>query len=283
MDMVRSMRSNTKLPQYLWSEALKTVVYILNRVPTKVIPKTPFELFKSWKPSLRHIRFWGCPSKVRIYNPQEKKLYPRTISGYFIGYAERSKGYRFYCPSHSTRIMESRNAKFLENDFISGSYQFQDIVYEKYHCEGQPSGSIDRLIVIHTPQVQSSVRQPFPEVPHIADIDPIDQVANEDIPKIVEQPVEQQVDQQIPQENDEATLIRSTRVRKSAIPNNYIVYLQELDYNIGAENDPETFSQAMSSKESNSWYNTMKEINFMTSNRVWDYIELPNGVKAVEC
>ena len=46
MDMVRSMRSNTKLPQYLWSKALKTAVYILNRVPTKAIPNTPFELFK---------------------------------------------------------------------------------------------------------------------------------------------------------------------------------------------------------------------------------------------
>ena len=46
MDMVRSMRSNTKLPQYLWSEALKMVVYILNRVPTNAILKMPFELFK---------------------------------------------------------------------------------------------------------------------------------------------------------------------------------------------------------------------------------------------
>ena len=59
------------------------------------------------------------------------------------------------------------------------------------------------------------------------------------------------------------------RVRKSAIPNDYIVYLQELDYNIGAENDPETFSQAMSSKESNSWHSAMKEeMNSMASNRV---------------
>ena len=106
MDMVKSMRSKTKLPQYLWSEALKMAMYILNRVPTKVVPKTPFELFKGWKPSLRHLRVWGCPSEVRIYNPQEKKLDPRTISGYFIGYVERSKGYRFYCPSHSTRIVE---------------------------------------------------------------------------------------------------------------------------------------------------------------------------------
>ena len=69
MDMVRSMRSNTKLPQYLWTETLKMDVYILNRVPTKDVSKTPFESFKGWKPSLRHIRVWGCPSEVRIYNP----------------------------------------------------------------------------------------------------------------------------------------------------------------------------------------------------------------------
>ena len=180
--------------------------------------------------------------------------------------------------------MESRNAKFLENDLISGSDPFQDIVYEKDHFEGQSSGSSDRLIVIHTPQVQPNVRQPIHEVPHIVDIDPIDQVANEEIPEIVEQPIEQQVDQQIPQENDEATLRRSTRVRNSAIPNNYIVYLKELNYNIGAENDPKKFSQAMSSKESNSWYNSMKEeMNSITSNRVWDLVELPNGVKAIGC
>ena len=58
--------------------------------------------------------------------------------------------------------MKSRNAKFLENELISGSDQFQDIVYEKDHYEGQTSSSSDRLIVIHTPQVQSSVRQPSP-------------------------------------------------------------------------------------------------------------------------
>ena len=74
--------------------------------------------------------------------------------------------------------MESRNAKFLENDLISGSDQFQDIVYEYDHYEGQSFGSSDRLIVIHTSQVQPNVRQPIPEVPHIADIDPVDKVVN---------------------------------------------------------------------------------------------------------
>ena len=45
-DMVRSMRSNYNLPHFLWTEALKTVVYILNWVPTKAVPKMLFELFK---------------------------------------------------------------------------------------------------------------------------------------------------------------------------------------------------------------------------------------------
>ena len=45
MDMVRNMISRTKLPQSLWGEALQTAMYILNRVPSKSVPKTPFELW----------------------------------------------------------------------------------------------------------------------------------------------------------------------------------------------------------------------------------------------
>ena len=55
MDMVRRMLSNSNLPKILWIDALKTVVYILNLVPTKAVLKTPFELWKDWKPSLRHM------------------------------------------------------------------------------------------------------------------------------------------------------------------------------------------------------------------------------------
>ena len=86
VDMVRSMLSNSNLPNFLWTGTLKTTVYILNRVPTKAVPKTPFELWKNWKPSLRHMRVWGCPYEVGIYNPHEKKLDLRTLRGFFIGY-----------------------------------------------------------------------------------------------------------------------------------------------------------------------------------------------------
>ena len=68
LDMVCSKLSSSKLPKLLWSEALKTIAYILNRVPTKAVSKMPFELFKGWKPSLRHMSIWGCPSEVIIHN-----------------------------------------------------------------------------------------------------------------------------------------------------------------------------------------------------------------------
>ena len=44
MDMVRCMMSNSSLPKSLWMHALKTAVYLLNRIPSKAILKTPFEL-----------------------------------------------------------------------------------------------------------------------------------------------------------------------------------------------------------------------------------------------
>ena len=81
------------------------------------------------------MRVWGGSSKVRIYNTQEKKLNPMTISEYFMGYAEKSKGYKFYCPSHNIRIMESKNAKFLEYDLVSGSDQFKNIVFDIDHTD----------------------------------------------------------------------------------------------------------------------------------------------------
>ena len=44
------------------------------------------------------------------------------------------------------------------------------------------------------------------------------------------------------------------------------------------------FSQAIRFKESNSWYNAMKEeMNSMASNRVWDLVELSDGIKAIGC
>ncbi|KAM1443641.1 hypothetical protein ACFX2I_039895 [Malus domestica] len=115
MDMVRSMICRVHLPKYLWGDAVKTANYLLNRVPSKAVENTPFELWTGRRPSLNHLHVWGCKAEAKIYNPSSVKLDPKTISCYFIGYAERSKGFRFYCSSNQgPKIVETQKAIFME-------------------------------------------------------------------------------------------------------------------------------------------------------------------------
>ena len=123
MNMVRSMLCHSSLTSSLWIYALKIVVYLLDRVSSKAVLKTPFELWIGRRPSLRHLHVWGCPAEVRVYNSHEKKHDSRTINGFFIGYPKNSKGYHFYCSSHSTRKVETENVRFIENGKTSGSVE----------------------------------------------------------------------------------------------------------------------------------------------------------------
>ncbi|RVW58064.1 hypothetical protein CK203_116563 [Vitis vinifera] len=58
----------------------------------------------------------GCKAEVRPYNPQSKKLDPKTISGFFVGYCIGSRGSKFYCSSHTTRIIESDRVVYFEDE-----------------------------------------------------------------------------------------------------------------------------------------------------------------------
>ena len=98
-NMARSMMSNASLPLLLWMYALKVSMYLLNKVPSKVDPKTSFELLIGRKLSLRHLHVWGRQAEIRVCS-QEKKLEVRIINRYFIRYPEKSKGYRFHYPTH---------------------------------------------------------------------------------------------------------------------------------------------------------------------------------------
>ncbi len=56
MDMVRSMLSHSTLSVNLWIEALKIAAHILNRVPSKSVPKIPYELWTRRKLTLNYLR-----------------------------------------------------------------------------------------------------------------------------------------------------------------------------------------------------------------------------------
>lgn len=84
--MVRSMISQWTLLECLSGKALKTTTYILNRVSSKAIVKTPFELWtKKWL-SLKYLRVCECLAESRPYKPHKRKLDSKTLPSYFIGY-----------------------------------------------------------------------------------------------------------------------------------------------------------------------------------------------------
>ena len=56
MKMVRSMMCHVDLPISFWGYALETAIYILNRVPSKSISSTPYEIWKGRKPNLIHLK-----------------------------------------------------------------------------------------------------------------------------------------------------------------------------------------------------------------------------------
>jgi transposase InsO family protein len=250
MDMVRSMMSNTFLPTFLWGDALKTATYILNRVPSKSMPKTPFELWCGHKPSLSHFRIWGCLAEVRPYDPSLKKLDPRSVSGYFIGYANKSKGYRFYCPSYLMRIVESKCAVFLEGDIVNEVVQPSRFAFEE-----------ERVAIPVPPSLESAVSLPLTE--HV----------DEAIPIVIKaQPI------------DDALLRRSQRSRKPTILDDYMGYLQEHEFDIGVVDDPLSYSQAIQSSQSTKWIDAMvDELKSMENNNVWDLVDLPNGCRPIGC
>uniref|UniRef100_A0A151UGK9 Retrovirus-related Pol polyprotein from transposon TNT 1-94 n=1 Tax=Cajanus cajan TaxID=3821 RepID=A0A151UGK9_CAJCA len=64
-----------------------------------------------------------------------------------------------------------------------------------------------------------------------------------------------------------------------------MVYLHELETDSSInENDPVSFSQAVSCDNSEKWLNAMKEeLKSMEQNDVWDLVEFPEGCKRVGC
>ena len=70
------------------------------------------------------------------------------------------------------------------------------------------------------------------------------------------------------------SLRRSTRERRSAISDDYVVFLQEHEVDIGVvEDDPINFRQAIESSNSQKWIDVMnEEMKSMKDNDVWDLV-----------
>jgi hypothetical protein len=58
LGMVRSMMRETDLPLSSWGYALETAAFTLNRVPTKSVERTSYEIWTEKRPRLSFLKVW---------------------------------------------------------------------------------------------------------------------------------------------------------------------------------------------------------------------------------
>nr|GEW39621.1 putative ribonuclease H-like domain-containing protein [Tanacetum cinerariifolium] len=95
INAARTMLADSELPTTFWAEAVSTACYVQNRVLIiKPHNKTPYELFRSFKPALSFIRPFGC--HVTILNTFDNlgKFDGKSDEGFFVGYSLSSKAFR---------------------------------------------------------------------------------------------------------------------------------------------------------------------------------------------
>jgi len=116
VEMARCLLKSMNVPGKFWGEAVKTAVYLLNRSPTKSLTrKTPFEVWYGRKPSVRHLRTFGCKVYAKRMTPGINKLADRSTPGVFLGYEPGTKGYRVYDPV-SNKLLIARDVIFSEKE-----------------------------------------------------------------------------------------------------------------------------------------------------------------------
>ncbi|GJU16302.1 putative RNA-directed DNA polymerase [Tanacetum coccineum] len=160
LDMVRSMMCRATLPISFWGYALETAAHILNLVPTKKVSKTPFEMWKGKRPSLGHIKIWGC--EVFVRREAQDKLEARSEKCLFVGYPKESFGYLFYKPKDNV-VFVARRGVFLEREMISKEDSGSKIDLEEIQesVDEEPIVNTDSQQEVVTPVEPNDVSLPI--------------------------------------------------------------------------------------------------------------------------
>ena len=125
---IRAMIKEAELPIEFWAEAAETDAYLHNRTATGPVLDgrlvSPEEAFTGTKPTIDHIRVWGCKCysyvdpKSLPADGRRDKLMDRGRVGVFVGYVDETvKQFRLWAPDLG-RVIRSHAVKF--NEFEKG-------------------------------------------------------------------------------------------------------------------------------------------------------------------
>lgn len=109
--------THSHMPLKYWVEAFKTSIYLINRLPTRVLEqKSPYEKLFHTSPNYDFIRVFGCTCFPLMCPYNKNKLEARSKSCVFMGYSLNHLGYQCLDPN-TGRTYITRHVLFDEETF----------------------------------------------------------------------------------------------------------------------------------------------------------------------
>jgi hypothetical protein len=95
MEKERSMLSGARLEHEFWAIVVDTACSLKNQSPTSTrVDKTPHEVWSGKKPSIAHLRVFGCDAFMHVPKEKRSKLDNKAEKCIFVGYKDGIKGYK---------------------------------------------------------------------------------------------------------------------------------------------------------------------------------------------
>jgi hypothetical protein len=117
VEMTRTMLDEHRTPRHFWVDAINITCYISNRIFLRsILHLTPFELRFGRKPSVSHLRPFGCKCIVLKYGNLDK-FESHSFDGILLGYTPHDRSYRVYNLETNT-VVESCDVTFDETALV---------------------------------------------------------------------------------------------------------------------------------------------------------------------
>ena len=253
VEAVCSMLSDAKLPKCFWAKALATAVYLRNHSPTNAVQgKTPHEAWTNEKPSVDHLKVFGCLCYSHVAKDERQKLDVKARRCIMLGYGTETKAYRLY-DIERKKVLYSRDVIF--NEAASGKDEAinktSDIRYVQLECLNDEEVHNDVVHDEHDLHEDEEIHNDVAHDGHDLN-EPV--VEKESVPE----------------------LRCSSREKK--MPDFYGIRVNVAD----GSADPVSLMEALGNSDKAYWKDAMeKEMKSLSVNKVWDLVSLPKGKKVI--
>ncbi|UYV84628.1 hypothetical protein LAZ67_X002891 [Cordylochernes scorpioides] len=260
----RALLIDSQLPLRYWAETMSTFAYLKNRIPRKKLGWiTPEERFSNRKPTVAHLKIFGCIVYYYVHKHKRGKLQPTAKAGIFVGYSSTRKAWRLIDPENEN-VIETRDVIFLENKLgkeILNKNDSNDT--QKYFLHNFP----EETILETSEEVENHDDHSHSDLEN--------QDEHSELPYNLRPNLKDKLYYEL--SSDDETIEDNEDKDPTYDPTVGTLKLSH------GNSLPSSYEEAINHPDSPLWQQAMdKEIHSLQNHHVWDLTELPEGAKAIK-